>query len=97
MADPLSCVVRLLDRCFCNGIRLIEAHSTPWASATFIGARHSMILTLNLTEADQLSHMIEEMDFNLPGHLVADIRVTSVSRNEEDARLTIEMLTVETW
>ncbi len=75
------------------------ASSEAWASATFHGARHAIALRLEgpdaSTRASQLSTEMDAIEFQLPGHLVADITV--VAREDDGAAVTlqIEALTVE--
>ncbi len=72
-----------------------EVKVTPWASATFRGARHAFALTVSGTDA--LKHLaifaeqVGDHDFNFSGHFVADILVT----DQKGPRCTIEALTVE--
>ncbi len=74
--------------------KLKDSSSVPWASATFAGARH--IIDLNVTGScadlvtSQFLSSIEEEEFNIPGHLVADI-TAHVSGNT----VRVEALTVE--
>lgn len=77
-------------------VRVSAAHSTRWASVTFTGARH------RLTLAGAASPAIEdwllglpEAEFALRGHLVADVRVEAVRREEGTVTAELEVLTVE--
>lgn len=78
-----------------------ERHSIPWASATFGGARHRVALRLEGPGADAAGDRfldgLSERDFNLPGHIVADIALLSDARRDGGiwARIEIEALTVE--
>jgi hypothetical protein len=78
---------------------IVSARSEPWASATFSGARHSLQLRFDGSDAaDRASRLTGELDgieFNLPGHLVADIALTSRCDNAAGVDLAIEALTVE--
>jgi hypothetical protein len=70
-----------------------------WASATFRGMRHMITLRFVGTDAaGRAGRMAAEMDaieFDLPGHLVADITVTGRREDDDGVALTIEALTVE--
>jgi len=79
-----------------------ETTLTPWASATFIGARHGIILILQgddaAVRAEALAAMLPDADFAIPGHIVADIGVDGITLvGEEEARLTLSILTIEAW
>ncbi len=72
-------------------IEIVASEATPWASATFNGARHQ--LTLASTDAGFAAWLatLPEADLPLRGHLVADLIVTG-----GDGRVaTIEVLSVE--
>lgn len=73
----------------------ISSESRTWASATFTGERHRFIYQLSestrSTIIDRLSTGMSEAEFDLPGHLVADIRISARDWRE----LTVEALTVE--
>ena len=75
------------------------ARSEAWASATFRGARHAIALRLSGTDAGEraarLARELDGIEFDLPGHLVADIGVTSRDEDGDGVALAIEALTVE--
>lgn len=74
-----------------------QCHSERWASATFVGARH--VLMLEGADDAALScwiAAIAELDLPVRHHLVADIAVTGIDRASGRATLRIEALTVET-
>jgi hypothetical protein len=79
--------------------QILSAQSEAWASATFRGARHS--LTLRMSGADagdragRLAGELDAIEFRLPGHLVADIALTSRRESADDVTMEIEALTVE--
>lgn len=68
----------------------------PWASASFIGARHIIPCTLAAGDAEAvrraLHHRLSATEWALPGHIVADV---VVERGAGPDRLRIEILTVE--
>lgn len=68
-----------------------------WASATFVGARHSITIQL-LPEAaaDAWLAGLSEAGFVLRGNLVADLKVAAVRRATDALAADLEILTVET-
>lgn len=73
--------------------------SRPWASVTFSGARHELLLRLSGPSAeraaDQLTARLDSAEFKLRGHILADIASVSAEKAGEDLRLRLEALTVE--
>ena len=74
--------------------------SRPWASITVAGERHKLVLCLPGPGAhaavDAFRDGLEDREFALRGHVVADIAATDVQREEDgQIRLTLEALTVE--
>ncbi len=74
--------------------------SRPWASITFSGERHRLSLCLPGPGAqaavDAFLDGLEDREFALRGHILADIEATGVERDTEgQIRLTLEALTVE--
>lgn len=63
---------------------LVSQRETPWASITFSGARHSIVLAFHGWEAcDDAENLIVELpdhDFTIPGVLVADATVTRTNQ-----------------
>lgn len=76
---------------------LTLAESSRWASATFIGARHRLMLDGpdDATFAHWLAGL-PEADLPFRGHLVADLAIASVMRAAGRATANVEALTVET-
>lgn len=66
-------------------LMILDSRVESWASATFTGARHVLTCAggVDLTG-------IEDVEFALPGHLVADIAFDVAGD-----RVTIEALTIE--
>ena len=81
-------------------ILLTEFRSTDWQSLTFIGEQHRIRLRIPAPGADAVTAMLvnglEDCEFTIPGHVVADIAVSGEPEREEDGSiaLTIEALTV---
>ena len=85
-------------------LQVDDSHETGWASATFTGARHSFSLAISGAGAAEalakLEREIGEAEFDLAGHLVADILITARRTDWHVSppviRIEIEALTVET-
>jgi len=73
-----------------------ESRERPWASVTFTGARHWVSLSVGPARAEEIAAMLPEHEFDLPGHLVADIAVAGTRVDGDRTLLEIEALTVET-
>lgn len=74
--------------------------SRPWASITFAGERHAVVLCLPGPGAqaavDAFLDGLEDREFALRGHIVADIGATGIRRDGDgQIRLMIEALTIE--
>jgi len=78
--------------------RLTERH-IAWASATFTGARHEVTLLLTgadaAARADRLAAEIAELEFRLPGHLVADALFAGRRDTADGIEIDLEALTIE--
>lgn len=72
-------------------IEIVGSRSTPWASATFNGARHHLALESADAGFAPWLATLPEADLPLRGHLVADLIVPGAG----DRSATIEVLTVE--
>jgi hypothetical protein len=73
-----------------------ESRERPWASVTFTGARHWVALSVGPARAAEIAAMLPDHEFDLPGHLVADIAVTGTRVDGDRTVIEIEALTVET-
>ena len=84
---------------FGGDYRVDELVSRSWASVTFRGARHRVALTLAGTgaaaAADAFLAGLAETEFDLRGHILADIALASDERDGDCVRLRLEALTVE--
>ena len=82
-------------------ILLTEFRSTDWQSLTFIGEQHRIRLRIPQPDSAGISarlvNGLDESDFSIPGHVVADIAVAGEPEQQEDGSflVTIEALTVE--
>lgn len=79
---------------------LTEWHSVDWQSLTFTGERHQICLRITGPDsaegAKRLAAGLEDAEFAIPGHVVADIAVIGEPRPEQDGSttLSIEALTI---
>ncbi|MDO9361747.1 MAG: hypothetical protein Q7T60_02395 [Sphingopyxis sp.] len=68
----------------------------PWASASFVGARHIFPFTVTANENAELLCTLQDqlnaIEWTLPGHIVADVVVEG---GADAGALRIEILTVE--
>jgi hypothetical protein len=77
-------------------VEVADAEWVRWASATFTGARHMLVLTG--TAGAQVHGWImalPEAEFTLRGHLVADLVVESWASDGDGFTATVAVLTVE--
>lgn len=96
MRDSQTLLLRALGRAANPSPAVRIAHSEAWASATFVGARHRFEFEpADPPAADAFAAGIEQVEFALPGHLVADILVSTRTATPAGIALTIEALTVE--
>lgn len=84
---------------FAGAIAIEEPVSRRWASITFSGERHRLRLSLAgaaaASAADAFLDGLAEREFELPGHILADIALVEDKREGDSVRLTLEALTVE--
>ena len=96
-------VATLLERALLESARTADcplalrvSAMTRWASVTFTGAKHLLTLTGEASsELDAWLAALPEAEFALRDHLVADMVVLSVRREEGSAAVVLEVLTVE--
>lgn len=81
-------------------ILLTEFRSTDWQSLTFTGERHEIRLRIPGPDAGelvgQLTDGLEDAEFAIPGHIVADVAIADGPAAGADGsiQLTVEALTV---
>ena len=84
-----------------NRILLTDFRSTDWRSLTFAGERHRVDLRIPGPAAGAVAGLLtdglDEAEFSIPGHIVADIAVDGAMVEHPDGAvsLRIEALTVE--
>lgn len=97
--DVGTLLVRALYRASAHAgcpLEIVASDRVRWASATFAGARHATTWTaLPSAALDAWLAALPEAEFELRGHLVADLAVQAVSRTAAGVVLEIEALTVE--
>ncbi len=82
-------------------ILLTEFRSTDWQSLTFTGEQHKIRLRIPGPDAADAAHRLvnglEEAEFTIPGHVVADVALASEPERHPDGSVVIEIeaLTVE--
>ena len=98
-ADAHRLLLRALRVRAGEGATIAASRSEAWASATFTGARHAFTLHLagehGARDGSRLAEEMDAIEFDLPGHLVADIAIRSRSRDAGGTTLEIEALPVE--
>ncbi len=82
-----------------TGFVLEEIHSRRWASVTFQGARHALLFRLEGEGAEEAAGRSlpapHARNFELRGHLLADVSLVSEERRPGFARIRLDALTVE--
>ncbi|MDE2404520.1 MAG: hypothetical protein KGM17_07615 [Sphingomonadales bacterium] len=67
----------------------------PWASVTFSGSRHAIVLAFAgdaaIIAGEAFAEALPEHEFAIPGQLVADAAVTAMRHEAVPPRLTIEL------
>jgi hypothetical protein len=76
-------------------ILLTEFRSVEWQSLTFAGERHVVALRLVGPESDDILERLilglEDAEFAIPGHIVADIGLVESPRLESDGAITLHL------
>ncbi len=100
MTDATTALIDALDINFIN-LTMEEIRSRSWVSATFAGVRHELTFRVEGesagAEVDRFLDGLEEAEFDLPGHILADISLVSRSDglSEPMVRISLEALTFE--
>ncbi|EQB01761.1 hypothetical protein V475_08370 [Sphingobium baderi LL03] len=99
--DPLPrLLLQLLERAGPDTI-VGRASSRPWASALFQGRRHVIILALRgadaAVRAARFAQGIEEAQWSLHRHFVADIAVDDQRPIDGGTEIELSVLTIEDW
>ena len=81
-------------------ILLTNVESTDWQSLTFVGERHQFRFSIRGPAGAELLDRflagLDDAEFEIPGHVVADIAVERVDKQarSEDLSVAIEALTI---
>ena len=81
-------------------ILLTNFRSIDWQSLTFIGERHEMELRVPGLDADKLAELVSaglaEVEFSIPGQIVADIGLERPPAHHSDGSVSlyVEALTI---
>lgn len=100
-ADPLPRLLRQLMARAGEHTQCLRVASRPWASALFQGRRH--VIEIQLTgshaqaHADRFAEGLEEAQWSLVGHFVADIMIDARENGTDGVTLTVSALTIEDW
>ena len=101
-SDATTAFLRAIGVNFVNlAVCIEEIRSRSWASATFVGARHELTFSIagdgTVEAADHFIRHLEAKEFELRGHIMADIALVSEERRdgEDKVRISLEALTVE--
>jgi hypothetical protein len=101
MTDAHNLLLRALGQRIGSAHDLVlrESRLESWASATFQGMRHRYSLGVVGPEAwdcaNRLADALDAIEFDLPGHLVADINAVERSTGPGGTAIVIEALTLE--
>jgi len=101
--DPHTRVIaQLLDLAGTDS-SVIATSSRPWASATFVGARHVVVLRLkgpdNAARAATLADRLPDAEFSITGHIVADACADELrpAADGSETVMRLSILTIEDW
>lgn len=101
MTDSTTALIQAIRVSFANlaGFAVEEIRSRSWASVTFTGARHELAFRIAGVGAEMAAERfvsgLEAAEFQLRGHILADIALVEEERGADQARIRIEALTVE--
>jgi hypothetical protein len=79
------------------GGSVAAAQSEPWASATFEGERHRIVIHVDADLrplAGKLVRHVGEAEIALPGHILADCAVAGFADHGTHLVITLEALTI---
>jgi hypothetical protein len=76
-------------------ILLSSLRSCDWQSLTFTGERHEIALRITGQDSDEalarLADNLQDAEFSIPGHVVADIALAGPPNHDEDGSITVEL------
>jgi hypothetical protein len=100
MSDPVKAITRHLHTVCKPFAELLLDHgeSEDWHSLLFDGGRHRLDLRLRGKDVDAaldaLPGWVAAPDFTINGHLIADIKLVSIDRRDDEAIAHLEALTI---
>lgn len=104
LSPAAACLLRaIINRAGVDRSRVLlgEFKSIDWQSLTFIGERHEISLRITGADATAVAQRItadlEDDDFAIPGHIVADVRLAQPPIHHRDGAVSlfIEALTLQ--
>lgn len=99
--DPLPRLLAQIADRIGMPLTIRQASSRPWASALFEGRRHVMLLGIEgqdaTTRRDHFIRGLEDVEWKLPGHFVADITVDDIRPGTDEIWIELSALTIEDW
>lgn len=98
--DATTAFLRAIRVSFVNlDFTVEDVRSRSWASATFVGARHELQFRVTGDGAGEAAEAfvgsLDAREFELRGHILADIAMAAKEPVEDGVRLRLEALTVE--
>jgi hypothetical protein len=76
-------------------ILLTEFRSVEWQSLTFVGERHLIALRLVGPDCEDILNRLipglEDAEFAIPGHIVADIGLVEPPRHVDEGAITLNL------
>ena len=92
-------LARAVRRATGPGSEILSACERAWASASFVGARHQLVLALptGLARGDavRLAAALGDREWTVRGTIVADLAADVLEDSDGRCRLNVEALTVE--
>ncbi|NWK95117.1 hypothetical protein DM806_05440 [Sphingobium lactosutens] len=100
-ADPLPRLLAQLVARAGDPTMIERATSRPWASALFEGRRHVIRLKMGGSDAAarraQFADGLEEAEWTLPRHFVADICIDDQGKEADSLWIELSALTIRDW
>lgn len=98
--DPISLLIAIITEQLAPAQVIVKTiRSTPWASATFSGARHEVALMVTGPLACERARAFvanaPDVDFDVDDQIIVDIDVPRYQISGQGVDLTIECLSVE--
>lgn len=98
--DATTAFLRAIRLAFVKfAVTIEEVRSRSWASVSFVGARHSLLLCIAGDGAEAaaaaFAGSLDAREFDLHGHILADVALAGSEPVDGGVRLRLEALTVE--